>query len=223
MKQRRTSILILLAGAMLAVVLLVASLALDVTPRNLRASLSTLPASLGQWHAMGNDRRLDKATLDLLSPQDYLLRVYMGPRDMFTMVFVAFFSMQRQGQMIHSPRHCLPGAGWQIFKRRQVPVPTPKGPVMVNHMIMVRDLERLSVLYWYQGRGRVEYSEYLDRLSLVWDGLRRSRSDGALVRITTPVVDESALPGILKGQVELAGALIPALVRILPSDHHTKP
>lgn len=223
MSRRSPTPLILAVALMLALVLLVAHMALDLKPRRLRAPLSTLPATLGPWNAVGNDRKMDQATLQLLSPQDYLLRTYLGPHNMFAMVFVAYFGMQRQGQMIHSPRHCLPGAGWQIFKRSQVTVAGPRGPVRINHMIMVRDLERLSVLYWYQGRGRIEYSEYLDRLYLVWDGLRRHRSDGALVRITTPINDAAELKKILAGQVKLAEALMPALRRIFPSDGDVKP
>lgn len=216
MKGRLLPYLLLAMAAMLGLILVVSHMALDVSPRKLQAPLATLPSSLGPWHAIGTDQKMDQATLDLLGPQDYILRVYTRRDGAFSALFIAFFGTQRQGNMIHSPRHCLPGSGWQIFKRNLVEVASASGPLKVNHLIMVRDLERLSVLYWYQGRGRIEYNEYLDRAQLVWDGLIKKRSDGALVRLTAPLPRDNQVQKVLQSQIGLAKQLIPALKRIFP-------
>ena len=50
-----------------------------------------------------------------------------------------------------------------------------------------REDQRLLVLYWYQGRGRIKSNEYLVKWDLLRDSALRQRSDEALVRIVVPV------------------------------------
>jgi EpsI family protein len=162
------------------------------------------------------DQLLDAPTLDLLKPQDYLLRTYHNGQGRQCSVFVAYFGVQLEGAMIHSPRNCLPGGGWQIQSSEEILVPGPRGPYRVNHLILAQDMDRISVLYWYQGRGRVEPNEYLDRLNLVLDGLWHRRTDGSLVRLTSVLA-----PGdgkVLESQINLASVLIPALDKLLPAN-----
>lgn len=180
----------------------------------LRQPLDQLTLALGKWRGAGPDQAMDEPSLELLKPQDYLLRTYRDSALHPCAVFVAFFGMQREGAMIHSPRHCLPGGGWQILERQPVAINGPGGPWVVNHLVIGHGLTRLSVLYWYQGRGRVQADEYRDRLLLAWDGLRLGRSDGALVRLTAPAPGD--MQPVLEGQMDLAQALIPALDAMLP-------
>ncbi|MCB2227453.1 MAG: EpsI family protein [Desulfarculaceae bacterium] len=213
MSKRRTKGLFIAAALLLLAALLI-SVGQEVTPQKLQAPLDQLPLALGKWRGIGADMPLDQDTIALLRPTDYLLRNYANPGGGICAVFVAFFALQQEGQIIHSPRHCLPGNGWQISSRQAVEVEGPDGPCTVNHLILSRNLDKLSVLYWYQGRGRVEADEYMDRARLVLDGILDNRSDGALVRLTmdTPrgVAHSLAL------QKELASRLIPALWKILP-------
>lgn len=215
MTNRARPILIWLAVLLMALCLLLIQRGQKVRPQKLNQPLASLDLALGQWRALGPDQKLDQATLALLKPQDYLLRNYMDPSRRRCALFVAYFGLQEEGRMIHSPRNCLPGSGWQITSRKQVRVPGPGGGYLVNHLILGKQLSKLSVLYWYQGRGKVQYNEYLERLSLVMDGIFLNRSDGALVRLTS-AMDPKGGP-VLPRQIQLASALIPALERLLPA------
>ncbi|MFH1036318.1 MAG: exosortase C-terminal domain/associated protein EpsI [Pseudomonadota bacterium] len=205
------------AAAMLLAVLGLIQAGQVVKPLNLRQPLAKLDLTLGAWRAHSSDQALDTPTLELLKPQDYLLRSYVGANGRQCAVFVAYFGVQLEGAMIHSPRNCLPGGGWQIQSREEVLVPGPGGPYRVNHLTLAQDMDRISVIYWYQGRGRVEPNEYVDRLNLVLDGLWQRRTDGSLVRITSlqPAGDNQ----VLEGQINLATALIPALDKLLPTNY----
>lgn len=209
---RRTCYLLVAAG-LVVLASLAAYLGQRVSPQALRAPLGELPTVLGPWRAVGLEGRLDRRTLDLLKPTSYLLRTYRGPRGWFCTLFVAYFALQKEGQIIHSPRNCLPGAGWEIQSRRLVKV--PGGPWRVNHLVLANGLDRLSVVYWYQGRGRVEPDEYRDRLRLILDSVFLGRTDGALVRLTTTMPRRGG-ESILPAQLRMAAALIPAMARILP-------
>lgn len=79
--------------------------------------LQSLPVRLGPWVA--TDIPMDKEVLDALGPGDFLLRVYQRRDDNQPPVdlFIAYFPSQRTGDTIHSPKHCLPGAGCRSTAR----------------------------------------------------------------------------------------------------------
>ena len=60
--------------------------------------------------------------------------------------------------------------------------------VIVNWVLTRKGNDKQVVLYWIQGRGRILTNEYLDKLYLMWDAVKRHRSDGALVRCIAPVM-----------------------------------
>jgi EpsI family protein len=70
------------------------------------------------------------------------------------------------------------------------------------------------LVYWYQGRGRAVASEYWGKIYTVLDSVRLRRSDGAMVRITTPV--DSSEPAALKAAADLAAASSDTLPEFIP-------
>ena len=54
-------------------------------------------------------------------------------------------------------------------------------------MSLRREIPARLVLYWYWAHGRGVASEYWAKYYLVKDSIKMNRSDGALVRITTPL------------------------------------
>jgi EpsI family protein len=186
----------------------------DVKAQHLMAPLQDLDLRLGLWRGVGPDINLDERTLDLFKPSDFLLRDYVNPSGENIAVFLAYFGLQEEGRIIHSPRHCLPGSGWQITSRKQIDINGKKDTYKVNHLIITNELEKLSVLYWYQGRGDIEANEYRERINLLLDGLTLKRSDGALVRLTMVVGPTNS--DHLEDLISLAKPLIPALNKLMP-------
>jgi EpsI family protein len=71
----------------------------------------------------------------------------------------------------------------------------------VNRALIQLGDERQLVYYWFQQRGRAMTNEYLVKWFLFWDALVRNRTDGALVRLTTPVApgeDPAAADAVLE-------------------------
>ena len=100
------TVALLLAGA---VIILYARPSRDRIPA--REPLDRLPATIDGWAS--TDLAIDQETRDVLGDGDFLSRDYVregqpAPIDLF----IAYFPSQRTGSTIHSPRHCLPGAGW---------------------------------------------------------------------------------------------------------------
>ena len=130
-------------------------------------------------------------------------------------VYGGYYDSQTQGRTIHSPKNCLPGSGWEALESEMATVETPNGPVSVNRYLLQNEDVRALVLYWYQGRGRVQANEYLVKWDLLRDAVLRQRSDEALVRIVVPLSGSEEDSFRLARSV--AETLVPALDQALPS------
>ena len=131
-------------------------------------------------------------------------------------MLVAWFQTQREGaRQPHSPKVCLPGAGWIPRVVDQVAVETSAGPVTVNRYIVEKETQRAVVLYWYQTPRRVIAGEWAAKFWLAADALRDKRTDTALVRVIAwpdPGGDQAAT-AVAAGFV---GYLYPMLREYLP-------
>ncbi len=149
-------------------------------------SLRLFPMRLGGWQ--GKNQPFSAHVLAALGLRDYLNRVYTNPAGRVLGFYIAYYPRQKFGTDIHSPKHCLPGSGWEPIAVQSAAIPVPgSAPARVNSYLVERGWQRDLVLYWFQGRGRVLRSELQGKWFQIWDGLVRRRSDEALVRIVVPV------------------------------------
>jgi EpsI family protein len=178
-----------------------------------REPLSKLPRTLASWRAVA-ESPLDPAALQLLGVDDYINRRYAAPGGQIVGLYIGYYASQRQGDTIHSPQNCLPGAGWQPIESSTQTLSAGGRPVLVNRYVVQKGLDRQVVLYWYEGRGRIVANEYLNKFWLIADAARLHRTNGALVRIMAPVVEEQA--DASRAAVDFAQAILPALPGYLP-------
>jgi EpsI family protein len=149
--------------------------------------LSQFPQEIGGYQSV-HDFPFDADTLKVLGVTDYMNRVYLSPTKGELGLYVGYFRTQRTGAAIHSPKNCLPGAGWQPAVSEIYELKLDDGrKVPVNLYVIRKDQDQQIVLYWYQSHGRVVASEYWGKLYMVADAIRLNRTDAALVRITAPV------------------------------------
>ena len=151
--------------------------------------LTDLPRSLGGRWTMARDLPLNDSDLGVLKLNDYASRAYVGtePGAGAVLLYIGYYRSQRTGSTYHSPLNCLPGSGWQIEETGYASVPG-HDQHQVKRLIIGKDLRRDVILNWYQDRGRVITSEYAAKAYLLWDGFQWNRTDGALVRISAPIV-----------------------------------
>jgi EpsI family protein len=181
----------------------------------LRAPLSsTVPQELLGY--AGRDTEIPEQEIRVAGVDSYLLRDYAisdSALPAFS-VYIGYYQTQTQGRTIHSPKNCLPGAGWEALASAVTWIPTSQGPVAVNRYTLQREDAQALVLYWYQGRGRVEANEYRVKWHLLKDAAVRRRTDEALVRVVVPIRGDEASAVTLAEDV--ARALIPPVSRALP-------
>lgn len=152
----------------------------------LRRPLREFPMVLGEWR--GTDFPFEARLVRAAGVDDYLNRRYTNRAGDSLELYIGYYQSQRTAQGIHSPKNCLPGAGWEPTRSGQVTIPIGTGrDATVNEYIVAKGRERDLVFYWYQSRGRSEANEYRAKLWLAKDAIARHRTDGALVRVWAPV------------------------------------
>ena len=204
-------------------------------------AFAQFPLNLAEeW--IGRELGLDEEVLDVLKLSDYMMRVYVpvvaqggeeselsegeAQKSHMTNVgqqlpvwlYVGFYQSQRSGATYHSPKNCLPGAGWQFMESNFLTLTmSDHAKITVNKVLIQKGLDKQVILYWYHDRGRVIASEYWAKIYLVWDAMTKNRTDGSLVRISVPVKDGNEQQAFDHG-VAFLHDLWPTLLEHMP-DH----
>jgi EpsI family protein len=204
---------------MMIAVLLVASIGLrhlshgEAVP--LAQPLSNFPVQVESWHA--REVPIEPRIIQALGVSDHVNRLYEAPGHPSIYLYVGYYKSQRTGQLIHSPKNCLPGAGWEPVSVGSVELTGPKGNrVSVNRYVIQNGLQRQLVLYWYQSHDRIIASEYWDKVYMVMDAIRLNRTDAALVRISTPITSKDEYASG-KGAIAFAEEFITKSEGVLPN------
>jgi EpsI family protein len=156
--------------------------------RQLSAAIDTVLAD----HT-GHDLSIPDDELAVAGVTNHLYRLYDNqPASAFSL-YIGYYDRQTGQRTIHSPRNCLPGAGWEIRESGVLTVALEDRDVQVNRTIVQKDGAQALVLYWYQGRGRIERDEYAVKWHLLRDAVRWRRTEEALVRIVVPFTGEGAI------------------------------
>ena len=183
-----------------------------------RRPLSEFSLTNTDWKML-EDVQMDQESLDVLKADDILSRLYQNKDNgQVANLFVAYFETQRTGKAPHSPKNCLPGAGWVQEKSGTVDVAISGEPeaVHLNRYVVSRGQNQSVVLYWYQARNRTIASEYAAKFFTVADAIRYNRSDTALVRVVVGV-DGRGADHAVQAAVEFVKSFFEPLKQYLPS------
>ena len=153
-----------------------------------RLSFNEFPMMVEGWR--GRNDYLEPEIIETLKFDDYVLANFSDDGRRQVNFYVAYYGSQRKGESAHSPRSCIPGDGWRIASLDQRGIEGVRvggAPLRVNRVEIHKGEYKQLVYYWFQQRGRVITNEYLVKWFLFWDALTKNRTDGALVRLTTPV------------------------------------
>lgn len=178
-------------------------------------SFDEFPLHIDDWN--GKKNQLDDEIYNILGVEDYILANYRNSKKELVNLYVGFYQSQKEGDIIHSPKNCLPGAGWNITSTSIVTVKIDSltEPIKVIKLLLQKGGEKQIVFYWFQSRGRIIYSEYMQKIWLVVDSIIKHRTDGSFVRLISPVSqDEDHTVTVLK---MFTNKLYPILSGFIPS------
>ena len=181
----------------------------------LNKSFEEFPLQFDEWH--GKKDELDDRVYNILGVEDYLLANYKNNTNDLVNVYVGFYQSQKEGDIIHSPKNCLPGAGWKIERTdfHFVDVSENSDAIRVIKLFLKKGAQRQIVFYWFQSRGRIISSEYMQKIWLIFDSITRHRTDGSFVRLISPIKrDEQTTISVLE---KFTKELYPILTEHIPS------
>jgi EpsI family protein len=181
-----------------------------------RKSLDLFPDRIGEWQGRPATT-LEVEVLNTLKVNDYLMRRYVDANGSSIWLYVGYWATQRRGGgQAHSPKNCLPGGGWEPIdaSRLAVKLPLPYPPIEVNRYLIQKDRDMQVVLYWYHAQGHAVASELGAKLAMVRSALMSRRTDGALVRASSPVT--GTIAETTERLVLYVQALYPVLGEYLP-------
>ena len=175
--------------------------------------LEQFPAVLGEWR--GEDELIGDNVLDILKADSVLFRNYVNDSQQKINFYASYHRSQKEGQLIHSPKHCYPGAGWEIEHSEVIKLTLKSGhELVVNKMLVSQNKYKELVLYWYQAQGRVTANEFAQRLDMIGGAIVYGRSDGSLIRVSTAVGEDAEQAMAL--EVEFLDLFYPKLMEYLP-------
>lgn len=186
----------------------------DVQPNK---PFSTFPKQIGEWR--GIEQRFDNRIYDALGVDDSYLATYRNSNGGQVQLYIGFYQSQREGDLIHSPKNCMPGAGWKIVSSsiEELDVSdTDYDKIKTIRFKLKNGIHEQAVLYWFQSRGRIISSEYLQKIYLVIDSITRKRTDGSFVRLIAPIHngDEEKTVEYIK---EFGKRIFPILTEYIPA------
>jgi EpsI family protein len=94
----------------------------------LRGSLDSIPHELAGFS--GRDQTVSKEEQRVAGMDEYIMRAYRRDSSFFSL-YVGYYQAQGQGKSIHSPKNCLPGAGWEPLEN------TTRSVIVGNHTLTV--------------------------------------------------------------------------------------
>jgi exosortase len=172
--------------------------------------LDEFPTEVGEWS--GRRMAMEQRFIAELDLSDYVIVDYADRNGKGVNFYVAYYESQRKGESIHSPETCLPGSGWSFRQAGKTTVPLdgskgsgfrvqgsggaggtgrradgPAESITINRAVMENAGQRQLSYFWFPQRGRVLTNAYQLKLFTFWDALTRQRTDGALVRLITPI------------------------------------
>ena len=183
-----------------------------------RAAFVTFPTSLGEWR--GRPSSLDPQIEHFLGLTDYILTDFSKPDRRSVNFYVAYYASQRNGLAPHSPAVCIPGNGWQIadLQRTSFSSNNPNITLPLNRVIIEKNSSKELIYYWFEERGRKIANEWWSKVYLLADAIFQNRTDGALVRVSTPIYPGEIVSDADKRLQGFIRDFVPTLNQYLPSE-----
>jgi EpsI family protein len=174
-----------------------------------------IPYTVGAF--VGGEQRFDDYAYDILKADTTTLRSYRTIEGSSFWLFVAYFSSQKYGAQIHSPKHCLPGGGYRIMSIEPYAIPLENGKTLaVNRLLIASPKRQELMFYWYETRSGVISGEYGLKFDLMKNSVLLLPTDAAICRVTMPLALSADLKAASQAMTDFVRLLYPDIQKALP-------
>lgn len=172
---------------------------------------------IAQSDYLGEERRFSEESYEILQADTSILRVYADADGHPVWLFIGYFSSQKYGSQIHSPKHCLPGSGWKILWQEPYDLQLASAPGrQINRMVIDNRGQQHLMLYWYETRSGTIRSEFGLKWDLMKNSLQLLPTDAAIVRVNLPLNGNDDIDGSTARAIAFLEQFLPAIDQALP-------
>ena len=176
--------------------------------------LIEFPGNVQGWHVTSQSS-FGKEILNVLRPTDYLSRQYSRMTGDTIGLYIGYHDGGKDSGEIHSPKHCLPGSGWQEISSDRMDLVTPKGHVNLVKAVYQKGENRELFFYWFQVQGNTLTNEYALKVAEIMNSLFHGRRDAAFVRISVPIIADEK--GAETSGIDFIREIYPLIGNFIPS------
>jgi EpsI family protein len=194
--------------ALLAVTILFSQMRSDGELVPIVKTLEGFPKQIADWR--GEPYRFSQAIYDILGVDDSIAINYKNDNGDEVSMYVGYYESQKQGEIIHSPKNCMLGSGWQPIEISEINISVGLRTIPMIRMIVEKHSHKMVILYWYQSGNRAVANEYTQRLYFIHDSLRYNRTNAAFLRFASHVSGDDG-----QGTIQLLEGFINKVVPIL--------
>ncbi|MDX9710412.1 MAG: EpsI family protein [Trichloromonas sp.] len=175
--------------------------------------LDEIPLRLDGW-TKTEETRFSEAVLKQLRPTDYLYRVYADEDRRSVSLYLGYHGGGPESGPIHSPKHCLPGSGWQNVSEQSKTLTIGDDEVRLVEAVYQNGGQRELFLYWFQVKGATLTNEYALKLAEITNSILHNRRDSTFVRISVPYREGDV--GALEAGERFVRDFYPHIKAVLP-------
>lgn len=163
------------------------------------------------------EHRFEEYAYEVLQADTSTLRMYQEQTGDLYWLFVAYFSSQKYGSQIHSPKHCLPGGGYKIISIEPYDVELTDGRTITINRLKIANPRRAELmLYWYETRSGVISNEFGLKIDLMRNSIMLLPTDAAICRVTIPVSLDADFDTASEKATQFIREFYPAIQAALP-------
>jgi EpsI family protein len=146
-----------------------------------------------------------------------LSKIYSAAQSAPVELYIGFKGKQQDDKRLKSPRLGFP-YGWNYvwIEPARVASTNANLPINANWMLTQNGQHRVLVLYWFQVGEKTFGGEFEKRLIQIRNALLLGRSDGAVVRLATPLTNSDKIDEAKNRLAAFAAELYPRLRGVLP-------
>lgn len=179
------------------------------------AEFGRIPYEMGEY--VGVEERFEEYAYEVLKADTTTLRVYREITGDAYWLFLAYFSSQKYGSQIHSPKHCLPGGGYRILSIEPHQVPLLDGRTITVNRLRIASPQRMELMmYWFETRSGIIPSEMGLKLDLMKNAVALAPTDAAICRVTMPLPLGADFDAATARMVAFIQAFYPVIETALP-------
>lgn len=144
------------------------------------------PGNVNEWRIVGESSLSDRVQ-KVLKATDVLSRQYGTPGGKRANLYIGYHGGGKECGEIHSPKHCLPGSGWNKVSTRRTDLDVAGEKINLVQAVYQKEGNRELFLYWFQVRDKTISEEYSLKIAEITNSILYRRRDAAFVRISVPV------------------------------------